>query len=85
MRCPYHWADDVACMYENKIDIQKVKREAYFVFGFHPIHIFLNTEKLERYEATRFYSDDINILNKMRSVSPDGAVKILQGLLSLKE
>lgn len=85
VRCPYHWADDVACMYENKIDIQKVKREAYFVFGFHPIHIFLNTEKLERYEATRFYSDDINILNKMRSVSPDGAVKILQGLLSLKE
>lgn len=83
VRCPYHWADDVACMYENKIDIQKVKREAYFVFGFHPIHIFLNTEKLERYEVSRSSFDKKQVLEKNRGTSKVGSASILYSILEI--
>lgn len=84
VRCPYHWADDVACMYENKIDIQKVKREAYFVFGFHPIHIFLNTNDLQVYEKIKKIEDFGYIYTHMRSFDMKGAEFVLRDILNLR-
>jgi hypothetical protein len=58
-RVPYFWEDDVTCIYNSKgmrePSIKDVVRsgDGVKVFDFHPIHIFLNTECISRYERTR--------------------------------
>jgi hypothetical protein len=58
-RVPYSWEDDVHTLYESKGYIYLNPRQialnmrGLMVFDFHPIHIFLNTESLDRYERTR--------------------------------
>lgn len=53
IRVPYFWEDDVACLYEQNTPILELQeRSGLKVFDFHPIHIFLNTEHLDRYEKT---------------------------------
>jgi hypothetical protein len=55
-RVPYLWEDDVACLYgpdgdwpmSRLLGLRGIK-----VFDFHPVHIFLNTEHMDRYEKTR--------------------------------
>lgn len=58
IRVPYVWEDDIHIMHENcapqREPVQLV--HCYIglkVFDFHPIHVFLNTESLDRYERTR--------------------------------
>jgi hypothetical protein len=54
IKVPYFWEDDVACMYGESTSIEDlVRRGGLKVFNFHPIHVFLNTEDLARYERTR--------------------------------
>lgn len=58
IRVPYFWEDDLACQYEQqgyyKDEIKKLKlHPGLKVFDFHPIHIYLNTEHLDRYTSTR--------------------------------
>jgi hypothetical protein len=54
VKVPHMWEDDAACIYETNTPVTDlVKRQGLKVFDFHPIHVFLNTEDLERYERTR--------------------------------
>ena len=58
---PYNWEDDVHILYDSIGVPQKSPLHIFMdsndrglkVFDFHPIHVFLNTESLERYERTR--------------------------------
>jgi hypothetical protein len=57
-RVPYFWEDDIFCIYsetEPQPDIVDAvtRGDGIKVFDMHPIHIFLNTEKIDRYERTR--------------------------------
>jgi hypothetical protein len=56
-RVPYSWEDDVACLYGPESDAWPMSRlvglAGIKVFDFHPIHVFLNTEHMDRYEKTR--------------------------------
>ncbi len=55
-RVPYYWEDDVSCLYssDNELSMGKlIGMRGLKVFDFHPIHVFLNTESLDRYERTR--------------------------------
>ncbi len=55
-RVPYFWADDVACLSgtDDAMPMRDLVSSAGIkVFDFHPIHVFLNTENLQRYEVTR--------------------------------
>ena len=56
-RVPYFWEDDVECFYglgsrawtlHDLFEMEGIK-----VFDFHPIHIYLNTEHMNRYERTK--------------------------------
>ena len=50
----YFWEDDVHCIYEWNWDVKKfLNYSGIKVFDFHPIHVFLNTEHLNRYEKSR--------------------------------
>jgi hypothetical protein len=63
IKIPYCWEDDVFCIYESigypVLDIQESVKQAngVLVFDFHPIHIFLNTEVMKRYEHSRNLHD----------------------------
>lgn len=59
-RVPYSWEDDVHILYEvngiqqrSTLDIALSASVGLKAFDFHPIHVFLNTESLDRYERTR--------------------------------
>lgn len=57
-RVPYSWEDDIMCIYSQEESLPEMKEiiqnsNSLLVFDFHPIHVFLNTEHLDRYERTR--------------------------------
>ncbi len=55
-RVPYSWEDDVACLYGPGSALsmnQLIGLAGIKVFNFHPVHVFLNTEHMDRYEKTR--------------------------------
>ena len=50
IKVPYFWEDDVHCIYDWDWDVKKfIQYKGIKVFDFHPIHIFLNTNNLDRY------------------------------------
>jgi hypothetical protein len=55
IRVPHLWEDDVSLRYgleDSRNDLESIlKKPGLKVFDFHPIHISLNTEHLNRYEA----------------------------------
>ena len=64
---PYFWEDDVACVEPNVSDVSSlVMRQGIKVFDFHPIHVFLNTESLDRYKRTRPFHQNPEELIKHR-------------------
>lgn len=63
VRLPYLWEDDLHCAYQGSDQVEVEPREIVsqsssfrsgpMVFGFHPIHVFLNSKSLQVYEQTR--------------------------------
>ena len=54
IKVPYSWEDDVHCMYgHGDAPAALLAKDGLRVFDFHPIHVFLNTEHLDRYEQAR--------------------------------
>ena len=53
-KVPYFWEDDLECVYGHQRPVlDLMNMPGLKVFDFHPIHVFLNTEDLDRYERTR--------------------------------
>lgn len=68
VKVPYFWEDDVACLYKENTPIKYLKsRDGLKVFDFHPIHVFLNTEDIRRYERTRNIHNDASKLIEHRN------------------
>lgn len=54
VKVPYFWEDDINCIYGDNTPISSLLSfDGIKVFDFHPIHVFLNTENLKRYESCR--------------------------------
>ncbi|WP_299455606.1 hypothetical protein [uncultured Microscilla sp.] len=54
LRIPYIWEDDTAILYRNSTKVTDyLQHDGLKVFDFHPIHVFLNTETLDRYNRCR--------------------------------
>jgi polysaccharide deactylase WbmS-like protein len=71
-RVPYIWEDDYYCVAEGSSQPEMRPTDlaqsaiGLKVFDFHPIHVFLNTESLDRYERTRPLHNDPSELIKHR-------------------
>jgi len=71
IKVPYCWEDDVHLLYkqigiidEEPKSIQIMSNVGLKVINFHPIHIYLNTESLDRYENSRgFHRDPEKLIN----------------------
>jgi len=65
IRVPHFWEDDVACLYndiwnvDNYLNYKGVK-----VFDFHPIHIALNSENMERYTQFKNHQQNSSVIFK---------------------
>jgi hypothetical protein len=54
VRVPYFWEDDFWCAAPRKAGLAELlARDGLHAFDFHPIHLYLNTEHLDRYEGAR--------------------------------
>lgn len=53
VKVPYFFSDELSCIRNPEPTEYLIARNGIKVFNFHPIHVFLNTESLERYEQTR--------------------------------
>lgn len=71
-RVPYNWEDDVHWGYGRSFaDFNLTTGPTSLnVLGFHPIHIYLNTESAARYEAARPHYQDPSSLETYRNVGP---------------
>lgn len=75
IRIPYFWEDDVHCLYpenERYHIAELTAAPGLKVFDFHPIHIFMNTEHLDRYERTRQLQHAPDQLKLQRNVTVAG-------------
>lgn len=63
---PHSWQDNVALKMNMGFPKNSDFSFGLHVFDFHPIHVFLNTENLERYERTRPFHQDPKELIKHR-------------------
>lgn len=52
-KVPYFFSDELACLRPTPSISELCNRVGLKVFDFHPIHVYLNTESLDRYERTR--------------------------------
>jgi hypothetical protein len=52
-KVPYCWEDDLHCITDGPSPSDLAARPGLCVVDFHPIHLFLNTEDLARYEGAR--------------------------------
>ena len=69
VKVPYFWEDDIHCIYNWKWRTEEfLKGSGMKVFDFHPIHLFLNTEDINRYEKSKESHRDMkrlkNYVNK---------------------
>tara|TARA_Y100000768_G_scaffold384601_1_gene368957 strand:- start:2248 stop:2958 length:711 start_codon:yes stop_codon:yes gene_type:complete len=53
IKVPYIFSDELDCFKAGSPLTEILSRDGLKVFNFHPIHVFLNTENLKRYENTR--------------------------------
>lgn len=82
LRIPFNWEDDVHCLYGRPFDALGLDlSQGLHILNFHPIHVFLNTETLDRYEAARPHVQDPKALLEHRNRSSVPGVRDL--LLSL--
>lgn len=82
LRVPFFWEDNVQCMYRHNTPIRDlVCRKGLKIFNFHPIHVFLNTEKLSRYEDSRSQHYKPELLINLRSSSTNGSREQLRQLI----
>ncbi len=63
IKVPYFWEDDINCVSENRTIINDlVNRKGIKVFDFHPIHVFLNLENIDRYYQVRNFQKETDKL-----------------------
>jgi len=82
IKVPYFWEDDVHCLYNWEWNISKFLDAAGLkVFDFHPIHIFLNSEKISRYENAKPLLNNFEELKKNINDKNFGSKNFLIDLL----
>lgn len=84
IRVPFNWEDDIHYSYNKEFTLSSVnKNESLIIANFHPIHVFLNTDSQERYNAAKNHYHDAAKLAEYRNQTKAGARSLLIQLLQL--
>lgn len=79
IKVPYFWSDELVCFKGWTATMAELTgRPGLKVFNFHPIHVFLNTENLDRYERTRPLHHKPNELIKHRYEGEGTRTRLLE-------
>lgn len=84
LQVPFFYEDDLYLMENNNNSPQYYLGEnirMYKVFNFHPIHLFLNSESLERYYRIKKDYHDFSVLKKNRNISNYGVLDFFKELI----
>ncbi len=82
VRVPFIWEDDVHMMYGWKWNPDDyLQSESIKTFSFHPIHVFLNSDTLERYYACKGEQQHTRWLEQYRNRTHQGVYDYLVGLI----
>lgn len=57
---PHCWQDNVS--FKISLESKPIFNDSIVVYNFHPIHVFLNSENMERYESSRQFHKNIEKL-----------------------
>lgn len=80
---PHCWQDNVSMRVSGHITAPELsERRNILVLDFHPIHVFLNSDSVDRYEAARPYFLTPSSLVEFRNRRALGACDVLKGVLS---
>lgn len=82
VRVPYGWEDDFWCD-SGQESLAHAPSAGIRGWDFHPIHVFLNTEALERYERARPNFRNPDALRRDRNQEVFGTADVLKDLLAL--
>lgn len=84
IKVPYFWEDAAVCMSEiNTPIVQLAHRTGLRVFNFHPIHVYLDTDALGRYERARPNFQNPSELVKLQNKDAPGTRDRLKKLLEI--
>lgn len=84
VRVPFNWEDDVHFLYHcSYADCGlNIEADGLWVFNFHPMHVFLNTETEARYlDAKKYYHEADKLLAYRNTTDTPGARDLLLHLL----
>lgn len=83
VRVPYFWEDDFWCEAQQNSELSELEaRKGIRGYDFHPIHIFLNSETMARYEGARSHFAFPERLREHRNSGDVGVRGILERLFS---
>lgn len=83
-RIPYNWEDDIHFAYGKKFDFNFgliYNEDENYIFDFHPVHIYLNTDCQGTYDKAKIYYHDAEGLKKCRNTGEQGVRNYLENLL----
>ena len=81
-RVPHFWEDDIHILYKDNPDVKfYLDFPGLKVFDFHPIHIFLNTEDLSRYNSARPFLQNHPTLIQHVNKEKDGTRTFMDKLI----
>ena len=83
IRIPYNWIDDVHWLMGKSFDNcgMNISKNGNFIFTFHPIHIYLNTNSKDHHERARKCNYDPKFLKKLICKNIPGTRDLLISLL----
>jgi len=84
LRVPHFWEDDLHLLGNNTENYDLsifFNYEGLKVFDFHPIHVYLNTESIDRYENAKPHYHNAGELLKFRNHGADGTRQFLLDLI----
>ena len=86
VRVPYIFEDDVECLsdWANLATLRECLEDSFLkVMDWHPIHVFLNSDNMNRYEASRASRADVQRLPGFVNEGQFGAREFLREVLTL--
>ncbi len=84
-RIPYNWEDDIHYLYEKSFEETGIElnENDLFVFDFHPIHVFLNTDCEQTYINAKPFYQNTEELKKHKNTTKTGARDMLISMLKI--
>ena len=86
IQIPFILEEDIYLMSDVKYTMKWYLGKTFLaplIFNFHPLHLFLNTDKIEQYDEAKPYTRNYTMLKRYRDIRRDGIEKKFRTLVNL--